>query len=290
MLNRTRHSPSVVLSPMLLLLAIVLLWAFVRVVQTLADSEATSQGISIKPEEGNIPLLVVRTRDREVPLGDSCRFYAELHNAGTTHLVIYMPGLSGYPVLNSPRKDLRVDGYGPPVSYGRIAHHKAQADFVVLEPGDYYGRSYEWDPPDLGKVTFACTYKNKESGKDIGFSAWIGEIKAVESAEANITGGPKSLALLEKQMDQTGLARVVAIRKLGYLGEDGAIPVLLRALDDKTVIDGQRRYQEAAAYALQRLAGKDLGLPTGLNEFDSERHVARVREWAQKYLKGKSTL
>jgi len=285
-LNKPRVAAAVTVSSALFsVVSIALLAAFGSGAQTENGGGATTQAASDKPSGENVPSLVIRAEDTRVPLGRSCRFFVELHNVGHSPLTVYMPGLTCYPELHTGREYTgTIDEYGPPMTFGRVAHRNARADFVVLEPGDYYGRAYIWDAPDLGSVTLACEYENTKSGKQLGFSAWVGKTGWLKSAEVRISGGAESLALLEKQMDQTGLARVVVIRKLGYLGEDGAIPALLRALDDKTVVEGARRYQDAAAYALQRLAGKDLGLPRE-NEFDPEKHVVMVREWAEKYLK-----
>lgn len=272
-------------SALFLVVSIALLAAFGSGAQTANGGGATTQAASDKPSGENVPSLVIRAEDTRVPLGRSCKFFVELHNHGSTHLTVYMPGLTCYPDLQTGREYAGViDEYGPPIAFGRLAHRDTKVDFVVLEPGDYYGRAYKWDAPELGTVTLTCKYENTKSGKQLGFSAWVGKTGWLKSAEVRISGGAESLALLEKQMEQEGLARVVVIRKLGYLGETGAIPVLLRALDDKTVVEGKRRYQDAAAYALQRLAGKDLGLPRE-NEFDPEKHVVLVREWAEKYLK-----
>jgi hypothetical protein len=141
------------------------------------------------PNAGNAPVLVIRTEGPEICLGRSCKFMVELHNNGYSPITIYMPGVYGYVEFTPLRDDPNTcDEYGPPVGYGRASHRDTARDFVVLEPGDYYGREFRWEPPDLGSARMICKYSNSKSGKDEGLSVWRGEIRGVKSAEVRVTG------------------------------------------------------------------------------------------------------
>jgi hypothetical protein len=140
------------------------------------------------PNVGNAPLLVIRTEGPETCLGRSCKFMVELHNNGYSPITVYMPGVYGYVEFTPLRDDPNTcDEYGPPVGYGRASHRDTRKDFVVLEPGDYYGREFRWEPPDLGSARMICRYSNSKSGKDEGLLVWRGEIGGVRSAKVRVT-------------------------------------------------------------------------------------------------------
>jgi hypothetical protein len=92
-----------------------------------------------------------------------------------------MPGLTGFAEFHSDRKELHPDEYGPPQSWGRFAHRDERQDFVVLMPGDYYGRSYTLQAPDRGKVVFSFDYENRKAGEQLGVQTWTGKIPGTQS-------------------------------------------------------------------------------------------------------------
>jgi hypothetical protein len=122
--------------------------------------------------------LRIRIDRYTVPPGKPFIIRAELSNDGWVDELIYMPGLGGRAQFGPPddKEPGRPDEYGPPFGVGRFESSDVQDNFVVLKPGDYYGRRYSFKGPVPCDMEFRFWYENKNARK----GAWTGKSKAVE--------------------------------------------------------------------------------------------------------------
>lgn len=125
------------------------------------------------------PLSIhIRSDKYEVRPMEKAFITVELHNDSFKDQVVYMPGISGGVICkkhgNGPR---RPDELGPPLGFGRFRSSNIDEDFVVLKPGDLYGRRYSFAQRVPCDMHFMFYYENKNDRKN----AWTGKSSSVEA-------------------------------------------------------------------------------------------------------------
>lgn len=149
-----------------------------------------------KTEEARLPLelrVTVEKTDKANP-GEEIRFTAVLTNVTAHPVVVFMPGITARADFEPQDADtLRPDDVWTPQVFGRMRSREMRDNFVVLQPGDLYGRTYVWKASGIGVVTFSAAYENTEEARIAGTSSWRGKIVAKEAAplpiQANVKGG-----------------------------------------------------------------------------------------------------
>ena len=188
-------------------------------------------------------------------------------------IAVYLPGMSGMPDFDSDFVDGSGDRHCHTLRCVRQSAKDMRDNFVVLRGGEYYGYSFTWTLHTTGIVNFSFSYKNSLSGDDIGVSAWVGEIRGVQTPCVRVIDGQAPEPVQEaarppmfKVSDPRRQARAVC-RILDMVTNAKSEPSLRRDL-----------------YAMQGLSKTDLGLPKHKAHFDPAVHVPPIVAWAENFI------
>jgi hypothetical protein len=129
-------------------------------------------------------LILELNAPKQIAAGSRIRVEGKIKNEGNHAVLIYMPGLSLFPSVDSDVKKagaMRPDELGMPMVYGRAKSAVEDQNFVLLEPGDCYGRIFEC--PALGsegmRMNFSLTYENSSAKRKL---LWVGKASVVSGA------------------------------------------------------------------------------------------------------------
>jgi len=114
---------------------------------------------------------------------NECEVRVEIHNVGRGVSPVYMPGLTLYEYF-APEPDLQrnngyaADEFGLPMLMTRSISKNEAFDFVILNGGEYYGRTFKF-PLRVsveGTLHLRAEYENKRKGPSKTVPAWMGKI------------------------------------------------------------------------------------------------------------------
>jgi hypothetical protein len=114
---------------------------------------------------------------------NECEVRVEIHNVGRGVAPVYMPGLTLYEFF-APVPDLQrnkgyvADEFGLPMSLARSTSENEAFSFVILNGGEYYGRTFKFPlcVSVEGTVHLRAGYENEHKGPSKTVPAWMGKI------------------------------------------------------------------------------------------------------------------
>ena len=158
--------------------------------------------------------------------------------------------------LYGPTADQRIAELAAESKKARSSGPTGQAEFTQRLVGDLLG---EHDPRVRSQILTVAADFDTPAAVAICKGALQDPDESVRMEACEIwarRGGPEAVALLaaRSQADQELDVRLQALRMLGELGDDRAVPVLAKALEDP-----DPAVQHRAVAALKEVSGRDLG-------------------------------